>query len=143
MVSRLTMSFRIDKARPEDAPQIARLHVEAFASNALMQAIYPTPEIWKELEKATETKTLADIQHPNVSVLVTRDDSEELGHILAYAVWTHHTHPDEHQTPLPAWNLPEGTNWAVLRPWKETAARAAEAVIGNTPHCGESETLTV
>jgi hypothetical protein len=131
--SRLTMSFRIDKARPEDVPQIAHLHVEAFASNALMQAIYPTPEIWKELEKATEVKILADMKHPSISVLVAQEDGRK---VVGYAVWTHPLQSNEHQTPLPAWELPEGTNWDVLRPWKEAAAKAADVVVGDMPHYG-------
>jgi hypothetical protein len=131
------MFFHIEAARPEDASVIAHLHIEAFTSNALMRAIYPTSEIWEGLEKATKEKLTADMEHPKVTVLVARYKQEASEDVVGYAVWAHPIHTDEPHTPLPSWKLPEGTNWEVLGPWKEAAAQVAEAVIGDRPHYGE------
>jgi hypothetical protein len=131
------MSFHIEVAQPEDASAIAHLHIEAFSSNALMRAIYPSPSIWQGLEKATREKILADMEHSKLTVLVARRKRKGSEDVVGYAVWAHPIHADEPHTPLPVWKLPEGTNWEVLGPWKETAAQVAEAVIGNRPHYGK------
>jgi ribosomal protein S18 acetylase RimI-like enzyme len=129
------MTITINLAKLEDAARIAELHIQAFSPNALMQAIHGPPSTWQALQKSAEEKFRADMQNANMSVLVAREDDEEM-EVVGYAVWVH---PEEERAraPLPSWNLPESTNWDVLRPWKEEAGKVAEGVIRDTVHYGE------
>jgi hypothetical protein len=126
------MPAHIELAKPNDASRIAELHVQAFSPNALMQAIHGPPSTWETLHKSAEEKFLADMHDPNMSVLVAREDS---GETAGYAVWVH-PEKEKDRTPSSTWNLPESTNWDVLRPWKEEAGKVAEEGIGDVLRYG-------
>jgi hypothetical protein len=130
------MTVQIDLARPSDAPRIAELHVQAFSANALMHAIHGPPSTWQALQESAEAKFLADVQDAKTTVLVAQDGTEDED-VVGYAVWVHDLAPDQRHI-WPAWNLPETTNWDVLKPWKEAAAKVAEEVVGDRPHYGLS-----
>ncbi|KAG9191857.1 hypothetical protein G6011_10591 [Alternaria panax] len=134
------MTVSIAPALPDDAPHIAALHVQAFSSNVLMRAIYPTPAIWTAFQNSVEEKFTADMRDPNMTVLVARyvDEAEtrkqERGVVVGYAVWCHPVRAGEEGWKPPAWKLPDGTDWSVLRPWLAAAAKVAHEVIGERPH---------
>ncbi|KAI4681059.1 uncharacterized protein J4E88_005564 [Alternaria novae-zelandiae] len=133
------MPVSISPAQPKDAVDIAALHVQAFSSNALMRAIYPTPAIWAALQGCVEEKILADMKEPKITVLVAKhtDEAEvreEQGKTVGYAVWCHPIKAEEQDWKLPTWKLPEGTDWNVLKPWLAAAGKIVEEVIGHTPH---------
>ncbi|KAI4705190.1 hypothetical protein J4E81_000070 [Alternaria sp. BMP 2799] len=135
------MPVSISPAQPKDAVDIAALHVQAFSSNALMRAIYPTPAIWAALQGCVEEKILADMKEPKITVLVAKhtDEAEvreEQGKTVGYAVWCHPIKAEEQDWKLPTWKLPEGTDWNVLKPWLAAAGKTVEEVIGHTPHYG-------
>ena len=139
-----------------DAPKIAALHISAFTSNKLMRAIYPTPQIWDAFQSSVEKKITADIRDLHTTVLVAiakgtapepvteeQTEKEEMegevekgDEIIGFAVWIHPTPSNKGFTP-PSWNLPEGTDWSVLRPWKDASASVASDVIGERPHYGK------
>ncbi|CAE7175369.1 GNAT family acetyltransferase [Pyrenophora teres f. teres] len=136
-------------AHPLDAPKLAALHTSAFSSNKLMRAIYPTPQIWTAFQSAVEKKMVADMydDHTTVMVAVAKRVASEAGaereaalleigkgdEIVGFAVWIHPTPSKEGFIP-PAWNLPEGTDWGVLGPWKDAAEKVASDVIGESRH---------
>jgi hypothetical protein len=136
------MTISISPAQPKDAAHIAALHVQAFSSNVLMRAIYPTPAIWTAFQSSVEDKFTADMHNPNITVLVARyiDEAdirkERQGKVVGYAVWYHPVGAEEKGWKPPAWKLPEGTDWSVLRPWLAAAAKVSHEVIGDTPHYG-------
>jgi hypothetical protein len=136
------MTVSISPAQPKDAAHIAALHVQAFSSNVLMRAIYPTPAIWTALQSTAEQKFTADMQDPKMTVLVAwyMDEAEMgeqgQGKIVGYAVWCHPVSAEEKGWKPPAWRLPEGTNWSVLRPWLAAAGKVSHEVIGDIPHYG-------
>ncbi|KAF1829954.1 acyl-CoA N-acyltransferase [Decorospora gaudefroyi] len=129
------MPFHIVAAKQEDAAQIARLHVQAFTSNVIMQAIYPSPSIWQELEKATETKILDDIEHPQTTVLAALDvdETSSASKVVGYAVWSHPVYKDTAALDPTRWKLPPGTDYNVLGPWRAETAKVADCVIGRIP----------
>ena len=153
---RMTTHISLRPAQPLDGPKIAALHLSAFSSNKLMRAIYPTPQIWAAFQSAVQKKITADIRHPYTTVMVAiaRKSASEPGserrtekeaaqgeggkgdEIIGFAVWIHPTPSNQEPTP-PSWNLPEGTDWAVLRPWKDAAAKVASDVIGDRLHYGK------
>ncbi|RMZ73417.1 hypothetical protein GMOD_00007925 [Pyrenophora seminiperda CCB06] len=146
-----TISLR--PARPLDIPKIAALHVSAFSSNKLMRAIYPTPQIWTAFQSAVERKMMADMQDSHTTVMVAtagnfaselatergtvekvaQGETEKRDEVVGFAVWIHPTPSSEESTP-PSWNLPEGTDWGVLGPWKDAAGKVASDIIGERPH---------
>ncbi|CAN9109141.1 unnamed protein product [Alternaria alternata] len=132
------MAISITSAEPKDAPHIAALHVQAFSSNVLMRAIYPTPAIWAAFQGSVEEKFTADIHDPNMTVLVARHTDEagtgEQGKIVGYAVWCHPVRTEGTAWKPPAWKLPAGTDWSVLRPWLAAAGKVSREVIGDRPH---------
>jgi hypothetical protein len=135
------MSISISLAQPEDAIHIAALHVQAFTSNVIMRAIYPTSAIWTAFQGYVEQRFLADIEEPKITVLVARhideaDVKKEQGRIVGYAVWCHPVKAEERGWKPRTRKLPEGTDWSVLKPWLAAAEKVAKDVIGNTPHYG-------
>jgi hypothetical protein len=135
------MTVSISPAQPKDAVHIAALNAQAFSSNILMRAIYPTPAIWKAFQGYFEQKCLADMQDVKTTVLIARyiDDAEvedAPGKIIGYAVWHHPVRAKEKDWNPPTSRLPEGTDWSVLRPWLAAAEQIAEEVVGDTPHYG-------
>jgi len=152
----MTTFISLRPAQPLDGPKIAALHRSAFSSNKLMRAIYPTPQIWTAFQSAAQEKVTADMKDPytTVMVAVAKRSASEPGsegrtekeaaqgkvgkgdEIIGFAVWIHPT-PSNQEPTLPSWNLPEGTDWGVLRPWKEAAAKVASNVIGEKPHYGK------
>lgn len=122
-----------------------------------MRNIYPTAAIWAAFERAVEEKVIADILDERTSVVVARwvEENEEMqiqgksgdirgngheGEIAGFAVWCHPSPKEAEETgtyTAPRWNLPPGTDWGILNPWKNAAARVADSVIGGNLHYGE------
>lgn len=119
-----------------------------------MRNIYPTAAIWAAFERAVEEKVIADILDERTSVVVARwvEENEEMqiqgksgdirgngheGEIAGFAVWCHPSPKEAEETgtyTAPRWNLPPGTDWGILNPWKNAAARVADSVIGGNLH---------
>ncbi|KAI1753984.1 putative GNAT family acetyltransferase [Xylaria castorea] len=58
---------------PTDAGRISEIHMAGFASNAMLLAQFPTPEVREGLRESIRLKALADIEDPKITVLVVRD----------------------------------------------------------------------
>ncbi|KAI0571429.1 GNAT family acetyltransferase [Pyrenophora tritici-repentis] len=145
----MAASISLRPAQPTDAPGLAAIHTSAFSTNKLMRAIYPTSQVWAAFQSAVERKMMADMHDAHTTVLVAtakrfssgfgaereaaQGEVEERDEIVGFAVWIHPTPCKEGFTP-PAWNLPEGTDWGVLGPWKEASEKVASHVIGERPH---------
>ncbi|KAI0399125.1 putative GNAT family acetyltransferase [Xylaria palmicola] len=67
------MPLHLYPAVPDDAGRISEIHMEAFASNAMLLAQFPTPGVRDGLRESIRLKALADIDDPKISVLVVRD----------------------------------------------------------------------
>jgi hypothetical protein len=148
------MSFRLEIARPDDAPRITQIHMDSFGSNALIRAIHATDLELSELRKAVEMKALADMEDSKTTVLVVRhvniitserslgasteegNTRSESRDIVGFAKWIHSYHPDDKYTP-PSWTLPKTTDWKVLRPWIAEVQKVEEQIIGSTPRFGQ------
>jgi len=74
----ITMPLYLSHATQEDAPRIAEIHMAAFASNGMLLAQFPTPEVRVALQSCIENKALADIKDDKISVLIVRDVSEQV-----------------------------------------------------------------
>ena len=72
------MPLHLSLATPEDAPRIAEIHMAAFATNGMLLAQFPTPEIRAGLQISIEEKALADIKDDKISVLVVREMNEQM-----------------------------------------------------------------
>jgi len=72
------MPLHLSLATPEDAPRIAEIHMAAFATNGMLLAQFPTPEIRAALQISIEEKALADIKDDKISVLVVREMNEQM-----------------------------------------------------------------
>jgi hypothetical protein len=148
------MSFQLEIARPEDAPRITQIHMDAFGSNALICAIHATDSELNELRKAVEMKALADMGDSKTTVLVVRhveniaserspgastergDTRSDAHDIVGFSKWIHPYHPYDNYAP-PSWTLPKTTDWKILRPWIAEVQKVEEEIIGSTPRFGQ------
>ncbi|KAI1097439.1 putative GNAT family acetyltransferase [Jackrogersella minutella] len=144
------MLLTLAAAEQADAARIAEIHMSAFASNAMLQAQFPTSTVRDALKKCIELKALADIDDLNTTVLVVRDfDSEHTssdtkldekccrpqargGRAIAFAKWTHPVYTDEDDTE-PPWTFPEGTDLKILEDWTRKTEDAQSYAVGIVP----------
>ncbi|KAK5635348.1 hypothetical protein RRF57_011060 [Xylaria bambusicola] len=156
-----TMPLRLYPAVPADANRISEIHMAAFASNAMLLAQFPTPEVRVGLRESIRLKALADIDDPKVSVLVVREhpfdpdspnttgaedgsnqcpgvvreremeESAPRG-IIAFAKWSHPVSKDVDYEEA-AWAWPAGTNMRILNGWVKAAEEGQEEAVGDRP----------
>ena len=147
------MPLALSLAEPQDAPQIAEIHMAAFATNAMLLAQFPTPTVREGLRRSIATKALADIQDAKTTVLIVRDlaqgnygpeqhfdttldiasPSPAAGKVIAFAKWAHPIAADENEYSEPAWVWPDGTNWEILDRWTKKTEEAQANAIGSRP----------
>ncbi|KAJ8129718.1 hypothetical protein O1611_g3912 [Lasiodiplodia mahajangana] len=155
------MPLKLTLAVPADAARIADIHMAAFATNGMLLAQFPTPEIREGLREAIKKKALADIHDSKITVLVVRDtppgrdtatpedsdnhhsaaegalnrcNTEEniTGKVIAFAKWSHPVGKGEKYEETP-WEWPPGTEMRVLENWTRETDEAQEAAIGDEP----------
>ncbi|TRX88301.1 hypothetical protein FHL15_010805 [Xylaria flabelliformis] len=73
------MPLKLCPAVPADAGRISKIHMAAFASNAMLLAQFRTPEVREGLRESIRLKAVADIEDPKISVLVVRDIPQNSG----------------------------------------------------------------
>jgi hypothetical protein len=132
------MMFQLEVARPEHAPRITQIHIDAFGTNAIVRAIHAADRGFQELCKAIERKALADMADSNTTVLIARNaggNADDLSNIIGFAKWVAPIHPEE-QHFTPPWDLEKTADWEILGPWIEIAQKVEDEIIGNTPHWG-------
>jgi hypothetical protein len=106
------MAFQLASAQPHDVARIAQIHMDAFGTNALIQAIYPTNAVREGLTHAVVVKALADIQDPHITVLVVRyiedprapvdrSSRSRISPIVGFAKWAHPVPLDDEYIPTP------------------------------------------
>jgi hypothetical protein len=139
-------------AAPEDAARIAKIHMDAFESNAMPHAQLPTAEIREALQHSIEMNAHADILDLKTSVHVAIDDAtaspedhsvkeeddgdldahEHGGKIIGFAKWSH---PKDMAANYeePPWTWPEGTAHDVLKDWTRVMEEAEHAAVGLEP----------
>ncbi|KAI0204935.1 hypothetical protein F4808DRAFT_315485 [Astrocystis sublimbata] len=130
------MSPKLYPAIPADAGRIAEIHMAAFASNAMLLAQFPTPEVREGLQESIRLKALADIEDSRITVLVVRDvaqDSDPSAQsVIAFAKWSHPVGKDEQYEETP-WVWPPGTDMHILESWGRAAEEAQEELVGDQP----------
>ncbi|KAI0883007.1 putative GNAT family acetyltransferase [Annulohypoxylon maeteangense] len=139
------MSLILTAAQRADAARIAEIHMAAFSSNAMLLAQFPTTAVRDALEKCIESKAHADINDPNITVLVIRDTNttesgeskqdhthQACGTIIAFAKWAHPVSINDVYTESP-WIWPEGTNLEVLGEWTRKTEEAQAYAVGVSP----------
>ena len=133
------MNPRITPAAEPDASRIADIHMAAFASNALLLAQFPTPEIRTQFRDCIASKTAADIRDPNIAVLVARDQEDQ---IISFAKWSLPVTDQGTDAETP-WRWPAGSNLPVLEAWAARMEEAHRRVVGERLSYGESRLFHV
>jgi hypothetical protein len=143
------MSLALYPAVSADANRIAEIHMAAFASNVMLLAQFPTPQVREGLRESIKLKVLADINDPKITVLVIRDklsvsdgphatsaylETEETneGKVIAFAKWSHPIQKSEEYEETP-WIWPAGTDMEVLESWGRATDEAQERTVGDQP----------
>ncbi|KAI1456381.1 putative GNAT family acetyltransferase [Annulohypoxylon moriforme] len=128
----LSIAYRADAAR------IAEIHMAAFGSNAMLLAQFPTAAVRDALKQCIESKALADISDPNITVLVVRESNQDDKHqenggtVVAFAKWAHPA-PTDGDHIEPPWVWPEGTNLKILEDWTKKTEEAQARAVGVSP----------
>ncbi|KAI1137573.1 putative GNAT family acetyltransferase [Hypoxylon sp. FL0543] len=122
------MDLELGPATQADARRIAEIHMAAFRDNAMLQAQFPTAAVRQALQKCIELKALADINDPNVTVLVVKEKDD----IIAFAKWSHPIPDAENYAETP-WIWPDGTDETVLAAWSEKTEEAFKHAMGTVP----------
>ncbi|KAI1290715.1 putative GNAT family acetyltransferase [Xylaria venustula] len=145
------MPLKLYPAVPADADRISKIHMAAFASNAMLLAQFPKPHVRDGLRESIRLKALADIDDPKISVIVVREvtlgpdvlDSTGVeaginrgvtteGQIIAFAKWSHPVRKDEEYEEA-AWIWPPGTNMKILESWANAAEEGQGLTVGDLP----------
>ncbi|KAI2472631.1 putative GNAT family acetyltransferase [Annulohypoxylon bovei var. microspora] len=145
------MPLTLANAGREDAVRIAEIHMAAFGSNAMLLAQFPTTAVRDALKRCIQLKALADIDDPNITVLVVRDsdfadisntielgENEQAskhqagGRVIAFAKWAHPVPTDEDYIE-PSWIWPEGTNLDIIEDWTKKTEEAQAHAVGVAP----------
>ncbi|KAI1276052.1 putative GNAT family acetyltransferase [Xylaria sp. FL0933] len=155
------MPLKLCPAVSADADRISEIHLAAFASNSMLLAQFPTPDVRRELQESIRLKALADIDDPKITVLVVREtppasdvpivtgaeaassyecrvpgqcsrQEAQEGQVIAFAKWSHPINRDEEYEET-AWIWPPGTNMKILESWGRAAEEGQEQAMGRDP----------
>ncbi|KAI1441914.1 putative GNAT family acetyltransferase [Annulohypoxylon stygium] len=139
------MPLILATAQHEDAVRIAEIHMAAFGSNTMLLAQFPTTAVRQAMKQCVRLKALADIDDPNITVLVVRDsglakragDNQDCSFsttakVIAFAKWAHPLSTNEEYTEAP-WIWPEGTNLKVVEEWTKKTEEAHARAVGDSP----------
>ncbi|KAI1205193.1 putative GNAT family acetyltransferase [Annulohypoxylon truncatum] len=140
------MPLALATAQHADAARIAEIHMAAFGSNAMLLAQFPTIAVRDSLKECIRSKAHADIDDPNITVLVVRDsDTIGLGEnkqdhkrpaterVVAFAKWAHPVSTDEEYAETP-WIWPDGTDLKVLQEWTRKVEDTQAHAVGESPY---------
>lgn len=147
------MPLKLTQATPHDAPRIANIHMQAFQTNALLHAQFPTPAAREGLRTTLAQRVIDEIKAPSWTILVAKrkracdnlNSSEESqlegegegeGEVVGFAKWHRSESKSESESDGdgpesdPPWIWPEGARIAVLDRWGERVDAAARRVLG-------------
>jgi len=88
----MARQFKIARPCPADAPQIAKIHLEAMESNPLLHAQFPTSESLDAARQFLAAYTEKQLASDASGVLVARDPESDA--VVGFVKWDSPSHPE-------------------------------------------------
>jgi len=125
----LTLSIATEAEAESVAQRIADIHMNAFGSNYMLLAQFPTPAVREGLRQSIFRKAIDDINDSKTTVVLVKDGDE----IISFAKWVDPIREGESYEE-PPWHWPEGTRLDILDDWTGRVEKASDEVLGSRPH---------